>query len=328
MLKFLNLTNYGLYLQIAKYTYKTKDGFGIHKDGKKLHGFTYECISNSRSKDLFGEGIDKAMGRGQDTISSIGYESTAEEKIKEESVKDTQVGGEVDIYALANVLRAAYVDLVISGNDDMTSYLYLTEKAIFALSEEVKSAIGKELAQDGGVALALVTELVATVADEEKLFIKAVTDRQDLELNGIEALNEENLRKVYAAITPRKETHGLLAMNGVDVKNSPWAENLIQTAPTLDKLVGMDFTSFQGLFPGANDIDGGSDVVNYKKARTLELPGGDEHIAHKMYAGLIGRPMNVEVPAIRGLLLENGVGLQVASQMEQVGLSCFHIPNI
>lgn len=333
MLIFLHLINYGLYLQIAMYTYKTKDGFGLHKDGKKLHGFTYECITNSRSKDLFGEKLDKAMGLGKEEDrygnglqvenSAIGNGTAAEEKNMEEvgPGQDTQFGGEVDIYALANVLRAAYVDLVINGNDDMTSYLYLTEKAIFALSEEVKSAIGEELAQDGGVALALVTELVATVTDEEKLFIKAVTDREDLELSGIEALNEENLKKVYSTVTPRKETHGLLAMNGVGVESTPWAQNLIQVAPTLDKLVGMDFASFQGFFPDANDIDGGSNVVEYKKARTTQLPGGDELIAHKMYAGLIGRPTNVEVPAIRGLLLENGVGLQVASQMEQVSLT-------
>jgi hypothetical protein len=152
-------------------------GFGVQKDGKKLHGFKYECISNTRSKDLFGDKIDAA--------------------------RDAE-----DVLALATVLVAAYSDLILSGNDDMTSYLYLTENAIYALSDPVKKAIG-DLKNEGGVALGLVTELVATASSAEGLFIKAVQPRiDDEQMGGIEALNEANLKKVYAAITPMVQTRG------------------------------------------------------------------------------------------------------------------------
>ena len=292
------------FITAEKYTYLTKEGFGLHKDGTKLHGFTYECLSNSRSKDLFGDNINAAMGV---TVNEDGTESVPDD------------ASQVNIEALATALVAAYTDLIINGNDDMTSYLYLTEKAVYALSQTVKDKIGEKLAANGGVALALVTELVATTDDAEVLFKIAVDDRdEDLDLSGIEALNEEHVEKVYAAITPVAQTQGILLNNGVDV-NQEWAQNLIGQASNLDKLVGMDFQAFQGLFtasPDAKKAENWEEVLE----ESINPPAGDELIAHKMYAGLLGTPATAEVPAMRGHLLESGVGLQVAMNLELVSM--------
>ncbi len=244
-----------------------------------MHGFTYECLNNTRSKDLFGTDIDAALVAGGDTTAPA-----------------------VDIHALASVLVAAYSDLVINGNDDMPSYLYLTKQAKFALSEEVKNVIGY-LKDDGGVALALVTELVATAESGEELFKKAVQPRNDDdELVGIEALNEANIQKVYVAITPAIQTKGVLLSNGVtDFSENSWASKIVSAAPNLDDLVNKKFDELKELME--------------------EIPAtatGGTKLLERMYAGLIGNPATTEVPPVRGYLLENGVSLQYAKQMEEV----------
>lgn len=285
-----------------KYTYLTKEGFGLHKDGTKLHGFRYECVENNRSKDLFGDDIDSAMGVITTRIEND--DGTTGEEVSSSSPGDGTV---VDKAALANALLAAFNDLIINANGDMKSYLYLTQKAPYALSDAVKEKIGDELASDGGIALALVTELVATVAGEE-LFKKAATEREDdQDLAGIAALNEDNVEKVYAAITPAVETEGILLNHGVDMSQE-WVGNLITAAPNVDRLVGMDFDSFKT----AMSMEG-NELENI-----VQPPVGDELVAHRMYAGLLGTIRNAQVPALRGYLLESGLGLEVANQMEKV----------
>lgn len=209
----------------------------------------------------------------------------------------------VDINALADVLVAAYSDLVINGNDDMPSYLYLTKKATFALSDEVKTTIG-HLQVNGGVALGLVTELVATGTAED-LFKEAVLPRNDDEdvLVGVEALNEACIQKVYDFITPTSQTKGVLLNNGVDITKD-WAQNLISDAPTIDDLVKSDFDKIQ---------------------THLEKAGPDKNIIESMYAGTVASPLYTETPPVRAYLLENGVDLKYANQLEKVGREIFVI---
>jgi len=291
----------------AKYTYKTKEGFGLHKDGTKLHGFRYECVAKNRSKDKFGDDIDSAMG--VTTTRTLKEDGTIEEV-------SSSNGTPVDKHALANALLAAFNDLIINANGDMRSYLYLTQKAPDALSNRVQEVIGTELASDGGIALALVAELVAT-SEGEGLFKKASREREvDQELAGIAALNEDNVQRVYRVIIPVKQTEGILLNHGVNMEQK-WVNELIIQAPNMDKLAGMDFNSFRNIVdqtpPSFSSVESWAELKNM-----IQPPTGDKLVAHRMYAGLLGSIREAQVPAVRGYLLESGIGLEVANQMEKV----------
>ena len=241
----------------------------MHKDGTKLTAFDYEVSFHTRSKDFFGEDIESAKSSN-------------------------------DIYALEDIIISAYGDLVLTGNDDMTSYLYLCRQAIHALSDNVKTQIG-HLQHKGGVALALVTELVATSSTAEELFKAAVRPRDDdTELSGIEAMNEANVVKVYTALTPSVQTKGILLNNGVDLSKD-WAQVLMGRAPNLDMLVDMDFTALSDLLP--------SDATVSKT---------DQSVVHQMYAGMLGNPASANVPPVRKYILESGLDLSAADKLEKV----------
>ena len=232
--------------------------------------FDYEVSFHTRSKDSFGEDIESAKSSD-------------------------------DIYALEDIIISAYGDLVLTGNDDMTSYLYLCRQAIHALSKNVKTEIG-HLQHKGGVALALVTELVATSSTAEELFKAAVRPRDDdTELSGIEAMNEANVVKVYTALTPSVQTKGILLNNGVDLSKD-WAQELMRRAPNLDMLVDMDFAELSALLP--------SDATSVSKT--------DQSVVHQMYAGMLGNPTSANVPPVRKYILESGLALSAADKLEKV----------
>ena len=128
------------------YHYVPKNGIGLQKDGTKLTAFDYEVSFQTRSRDFFGADIERA--------------------------KTADHGGP-DIYALEDIIIAAYGDLILNGNDDMTSYLYLCREAVNALYPKVKDQIGG-LQNKGGVALALVTEFIATFLSAGDLFKSAL----------------------------------------------------------------------------------------------------------------------------------------------------------
>ena len=156
-----------------------------------MHAFEYDVSFHTRSKDFFGEGIEEAKAAN-------------------------------DIHSLADIIVAAFSDLVFNGNDDMTSYLYVMKQATFALSTEVRAELKKNDIdpKNGGVALGLVTELVAT-GSKVSLFKRAVQPRIDASnLQGMEALNEGSIQKVYVAITPAVQTQGILLNNGIDISNA------------------------------------------------------------------------------------------------------------
>lgn len=281
-----------------KYTYQPKKGFGVHKDGTKLHGFTYDCVSNARSKDYFSAEIEDAKRSGS-------------------SSSGTTVP--VDIHALADALVAAYSDLVLNANDDMQSYLYLTREAKYALSTAVRDELKLlEFDQNGGIALALVTELIATTPNKDELYKKAVQARVDAtSLVGIEALNEENLIKLYGAILLSGETKGLLLNNGILVDKSPWAQKLVEIAPTLDDLVQMEFSDLQSTIEPS-----GVYAENLTVAPDDLYPDASanyQSVVHEMFAGLLGTPRSAFVPPVRRYMLENGLDLAVANELENMG---------
>lgn len=264
------------------YHFVPKTGFGVQKDGSKIHYFDYEASFHNRSKDFYDQDIQAAIDAN-------------------------------DIHRLSNLLVAAFSDLVLDGNSDMTSYMYLMDKSRFALSDAVKNEIGEDLAKDGGVALGLVTELVSTSSSAEGLFKRAVLTRGEMDdLKGLEALNESYIRKVYAAVTPMVETKGILLNNGVDISQG-WGKDLAEKAPTVDRLVNMNFLEFQNVLPSSR-----SDA-NTSSLSDLKAPVGEELVAYQMYAGMLGSALqNNPVPPIRGYILENGLHPQVAYEMEKV----------
>jgi len=276
-----------------KYTYFPEDGYALERDGTRLNLFTYKCLPNSYTKDLFGNDIEKIKGT-------------------------TDGDGNIDINALSSILRVAFADLLINASEDCTSYFYLSSEAVHAVSDEVKTEMG-DLASDGGIALALVTEHVSTATNLDTLYIKAVEVREDdSDLSGIEYLHEQNARKAYASITPARQTQGLLLQNGVDT-SSDWAKKLTAEAPTLKKLLKMDFSTFSSnVDTRTSNISGSDEWDNVESL--MQPPSGDELVAHKLYAGLLGTPPGTSVPAVRGLLLENGISLNVANKLEEDGM--------
>lgn len=240
---------------------------GIQKDGHKLHMFNYEVGFQNRSRELFGSQIEE-------TISKI-EQAKASRTSSDTPFKDTDEYEH--ICALQSIIAAAYGDIVINGNDDMTSYLYLCQKSLWALSQSVANDID-HLAKQGEVALGLVTERVANSVNSEELFKAAVLPREEDELEGIEALNEDAINKVYAFLTPSCQTKGILLNNNVDI-TTEWAGKLIESCPTLDQLCKLELGDFNEKY-ATNASDGETVVLK------------------QMYAGMLGSPINIDVPRI------------------------------
>ena len=280
-----------------------KKGVGIQKDGTKLHAFDYEVSCHTRSKDLFGVGINRQIAY----INKVRQASSA--------LKDGDPDpAHANVCALNSIIVAAYSDLVLNGNDDMTSYLYLCQQSVHALSPVVRDALDS-LQYEGGVALGLVTELVATATSSEELFKRAVQPRDaDPNITGIEALNEQAIAKAYAFLTPSQQTKGIMLNNGIDV-NSTWATKLIGKAPTLDGLARMDYDDLETLLgPEAGTVDGQGGVIT----------SGDKSIIQQMYAGMLGTPSSTVVPPVRKYLLQNNVSLDIANALEKVSDEIIH----
>ena len=124
----------------------------------------------------------------------------------------------------------------------------------------------------------------------------------DAELSGIEAMNEANVVKVYAALTPSTQTKGILLNNGVNLSKT-WATELINSAPNLDALVDMDFNTL-------------SSILTPDHGTTPSKT--EESVVHQMYAGMIGQPASANVPPVRKYVLESGLDLGAADELEKV----------
>ena len=221
-----------------------------------------------------------------------------------------------DARKLATVLVTAYADLVAlsnntAGSELLTSYLYLTDVAVHALSDKVKDELLKVVPgyeTDGGVALALVIELVATASTAEELYQKAALPRNsDIKtLTGFEDLNEAQIVRVYGALN--QQTKGILVNNGIDTQGA-WATKLLVSAPTLDKLVQMDFGTMHGILTGLTGTP-----TAYQEATAYE-----KATVHKIYAGMTsGIPTNVQIPPVRKHILISGLSMFVADELEKV----------
>lgn len=272
----INISYLSIFFVTDTFDYVPQNGYGFHRDGKKLHAFTYDCITKNRSKDLFGAKIEQFLD-------------------VENATDATQA-----LFLAADTIAAAFLDLVQVGNDDTVSYAYLSEMALQVVSDDIKDEIGY-LQHSPGVALGLVTELLAR-ADKSTLFIKATQPREEFELSGLEALNERYIVLVYAYLTPMQQTQAVLTSIGInDFSENSWAQKLIDTAPNLDKLVQMNFEDLQNQVNGAH--------------------GNDLHNVYAMYAGMYSRPEDIEPPPIRKHMLNSGVEMEVAAEMENVSVN-------
>jgi len=262
------------------YDYVPQSGYGFHHDGKKLHAFSYDCVTKNRSKDLFGAKLDELLK----------HKSEMADKDKTEKEKKA-------LFVAADTIASAFVDLVQEGNNDQVSYSYLAEKALEVLSDDIKKEI-KDFQYSAGAALGLVTELVARDTPTN-LFIKATKPRDNRQLTGLEALNERYIEQVYAFITPLQQTKAVLSSNGINVEKSTWAQEVIKEAPNLDKLVQLSF----------EDLVAKSKGIHPNERQTL----------HEMYAGMHSRPEDIKPPPVRRHMLNSGVNMEIALALENSG---------
>ena len=233
-------------------------------------------MTKNRSKDLFGEKIETLVNSSQDSPDD-----------------------EENLCLAADTIACAFMDLVQNGNNDLVSYSYLAEMARKVISEDIKQEIGK-LKFSSGVALGLVTELVAR-AEPTNLFIKATQPRDNRQLTGLEAINEQYIEQVYAFITPLQQTKAVLSSNGIDVQSTSWAKEVINVAPNLDDLVQLNFDVLASKY---KDIEG----IKPNQLQTL----------HEMYAGIHSRPEDIKPPSVRRHMLNSGVNMEIASALENV----------
>ena len=108
----------------------------------------------------------------------------------------------------------------------------------------------------------------------------------------------------------------MLLNNGILVDKSPWAQKLVEIAPTLDDLVQMEFSDLQSTIEPS-----GVYAENLTVAPDDLYPDASanyQSVVHEMFAGLLGTPRSAFVPPVRRYMLENGLDLAVANELENV----------
>jgi len=246
----------------------------------------------NRTKDIFSKAIENAKNNSE---------------------------GTGDKSPVAYVIKAAFGDLILNSNTDMVSYIYLISQAQFALSTEVKAELAsRDLGNNGAVALGLVTELVAT-GSKEDIYMKAVQPRPSVKfLSGIEALNEAYIAKFYFLITPLVQTQAVLMNNGIKITPGSWSEKLVKEAPTIDKIIQMDYSTLRQNVnlstPGLRSMSEEDDL-----SVPISTPSPHEmQVVHELFSGMIDGPVKINVPAIRKQIFSKGLDMAIAAGFEEV----------
>ena len=149
---------------------------------------------------------------------------------------------------LANLIVAAYADVVMKQKDDMLSFIYLSEHALLTLSIDVKSLIGNKQ-HIAGIALALVVNMVATGKQKSVIskanVLKHTYNNYKSSASKIEETVNAYRKKVFKGVLPKHETEAVLADVGI---NNDLAIQLTRIAPDLDSFRKLDDTLLQGVF--------------------------------------------------------------------------------
>ena len=201
---------------------------------------------------------------------------------------------------LATLIVAAYHDVVASKPGDMVSFVFLAEKSLLTLSNDVKRLAGSQK-HIGGIALALVIDFVAT-GTQGSVKGKANARKASLKKKPVTKSQIENLRieyrnKFYKGVLPRFETEAVMAEVGINGgKNDSWVVALASTAPTIEGFRNLNHEDIQALF---TDKD-----VN---------PIDQEKI-NQIFSGIKG---GGDIPIARKNLVEAGIDVKDVSAMEQ-----------
>ena len=193
---------------------------------------------------------------------------------------------------LAHVIIAAYHYIVDAKADDLVSYVSLCNRALKTFSLDVKILIGPQ-SNMPGVALAMVVNMVAT-GSAKVVGRKAIKPfKRSTKVSPIVELTENYIGKVYAKLKPKVEFQA--EMDEAQIYGGSWVVELTSKATNMDDFRALDYKK---------DIE--STVKN-----ALE---SDRSKIYEMFAGLRG---GGEVPIERKNLVQAGVSLNLAVQLEK-----------
>ncbi|CAM9286827.1 unnamed protein product, partial [Laminaria digitata] len=216
------------------------------------------------------------------------------------------------------------LDEVVEANDDdnfnkIDVALALQDHALLALPKDTANALA---ISKGGSGLAL--ELVRRDITEFSVLIRVLyesTEEQRARDNG--------LHRLYNTLSPIVELHGALAGAGIDVEEREWARSLARQIPNLRRLrstpwhevaLVLKLITLDPEDGGGGDTEGGEITSNADDEAFDGTPWknpptrAEVRIVEELYA--IGEG----APAIRQQVLSVRLGLDVADQLEEMGI--------
>ena len=201
---------------------------------------------------------------------------------------------------LATLIVAAYTDVVQSKSGDMVSFVLLAEMSLLTMSNDVKMLAGSQK-HIGGIALALVTDLVATgTASSIKRKAnarKAFFHKNTVSTERIVILIDQYRNKFYKSILPRYESEAVMAEAGITGgKGDDWLVQITSKAPTIEGLRSLSHKELETIF-----TSGDVSPIDQKKV-------------NQMFAGIIG---GGDIPIARKNLVEAGIDVKTVYAMEQ-----------
>ena len=270
--------------------YKVTEGWGVQKEGGRIHTFDYSVSQNQgRTERIFGEALNGAAQRVVTALkaqsNSVGTDAATAAAVAVESARKN----------LVTLIVAAWRDVVAGQPKDFKSYVYLSEKALLAVNDDVKKFLQDfNMHDDGGVCLGLVTELAASSSAIiiKKKAIKKRKDLSSLDENTIMYMNELYISHLYRKLVPKVELEAKMEEAGI---NSGTTVSLTAQAPNLEKLRSMDLADVLKALENASKAD---------KNKVID-----------MFAGVTGG--GESVPIARKNMVEAGIPIKVAYEMEK-----------
>ena len=274
--------------------YKVTKGWGVQKEGGRIHTFDYSVSpTQGRTMRIFKDALDGAAQRVvtalKAQVNSVGTEMVEVQDAAAVAVESARKN-------LVTLIVAAWRDVVSGQPNDFASYVYLSEKALLAVNDDVKKFLKEDfnMHDDGGVCLGLVTELAASSSAIiiKKKAIKKRKDLSSLDENTIMYMNELYISHLYRKLVPKVELEAKMEEVGI---KSETTVILTAQAPNLEKLRSMDLADVLKALENASKAD---------KNKVID-----------MFAGVTGG--GESVPIARKNMVEAGIPIKVAYEMEK-----------
>lgn len=303
-----------LFHKPSKAYYQIKDGWGIQKQGSKIHTFNYEVSPNNGLVDrVFGDALNilatavtaaftaADVVKAENDLKAYLPVSEADDEAKIQARKDivdiidTETGPTRE--KLAHLIHTAYTYIVETKPDDLVSYVSLADKALMTLSTDVKLLLGMR-SNIPGVALAMVVETVATgsAAALKRRSIKPLVETNTVEKpSKIAQMKDLYTKKIYVSLKPKVQLEA--EMDAAQIYPAPgetWAVQLLGQASNMEQLRGLDFATVEKAVESA--------------------PAIDQEKIYEMFAGLRG---GGESSDVRRNLVQGGVDIKLAFELEK-----------